>query len=229
MLGSALKTFIESLTDDQSIDSVLLYQLINIAKTRIEEERNWKILEVEDTSESAGTGNTFLSMKTLPTDFGNDIGLFVAETGGVATWYQPIPYSRRYSYKDSSRRYYIDLANSQYALTGKMSVSQTIHLIYRKTSTTITSTVEWVFPDRFHPLLGFLVAEMYKAGTDYDSISFNQAIQHRLDSKMLWEALQEWDTALRTRELNNQYSGLGSTDPDGQPIGGSSDVDLASL
>jgi len=225
MTGSELLVFTESLLDNSTIDNDLFYILANVAKTRIEEERNWKILETEQT-DTASVGDTFESMKDLPDDFGNDIALYLADT---PVWYQPVPYARRYLYKDSSRRYYIDLASDQYALTGKTSSTQTIHLVYRKVSETITSTVEWDFPSRFHALLGFLVAEMHKAGVDYDQTNALQAVQTRADAKALWEAMMLWDDNLRLRELNNQYSGLGATDEDGLPIGSPTDVDLGSL
>ena len=148
MTGANLKEFVENLLDGSTIASDLFYVLANVAKTRIEEERNWKILETEQATKTTGVGDTFLSMKDLPDDFGNDIALYLADT---PVWYQPIPYSRRYLYKNASRKYYIDLANNQYALTGKVSASQIIHLVYRKVSTTITSDVFWDFPERTLP------------------------------------------------------------------------------
>lgn len=220
MTGSEIKTFCETALEMDNINDVAFYQLLNVAKTKLEEERNWKILEKDDTSQTASTSDTFLSFKTLPTDFGNDMGLFVVNGNNQPIWYDPIPFLKRYEYKDASRRYYIDLANSRYALTGKLSSGYTtIHLVYRSASTDIAEGTSWVFPSRFHAILGFLVAEMYKGGADYDEISARQIIQNRADAALLYQSLLDWDTNLRVREQNGMYTQQGGYDSDGIPEG----------
>lgn len=222
MTGAELKTFTESLLDGQTIDKDLFYILANVARVRIEEERNWKILETDNTSQTSSPGDTFLTMKTLPTDFGNMIKVFTVDSDNNQLEYRPCSFAERYAYKDAMMRYYIDLANGQFALTGNKSKSTTIHLIYCKTSTDIAEATSWAFPSRFHAILGFMVAEMHKAGVDYDQTNALQAVQHRADAKVLWESMILWDTNIRLKEMNNQYGGVEAYDRDGLPVDGGS-------
>ena len=220
MTGLELKTFTTDGLGAGDIGDTEFYIMLNVAKTRIEEERNWKPLEDTDTSQSVSLGDTFLTTKDLPTDFAQDIGLFLTNTGNQAVNYHPIPFRERYQRKDEANGYWIDIANMTFGLTGKASSGYTtINLVYRKTSAEITSATSWVFPSRFHPILGFLVAVMFKGGVDYDSVSVKQALQNREDSKMLYESLVEWNTQLEIREQGNSYEGQGGYNSDGIPSG----------
>jgi hypothetical protein len=218
MTGAELKTFCQESLDMDELSDTVFFQLANVAKTKIEEERNWKILETDDNSQTASIGDTFLTTKTLPSNFGNDIGLFVTNSNNQPIEYAPIPYKERYQYKDASRRYWIDIANETFGLTGKLpSGFTTIHLIYRKVSTDIASGTSWVFPSRFHAIIGFLISEMYKGGGDYDEISAREALQNRADASVLYQALIDWDTAIRLKEMNEMYDRQGGYGADGLP------------
>jgi|SRR3990167_880108 len=220
MEGLAIKTFVETgLLDGQTINDTFFYQLLNIAKTKIEAERNWMVLKKQDSSQTENSGDTFLTTKTLPSDFANMIKLFTAKSDGSGQiFYTPIPFDQRYAYQNSSRVFWIDIANKTFGLCGTHNESRTIHLIYRSTSTDISSETSWVFPSRFHGILGFMVAVMFKGGVDYDEINAIQAIQNDKDSKELWQALIDWDDDLRLGEMNNQYDRGTSVDSDGLPI-----------
>lgn len=220
MTGTEEKTFVIDGLDAGDIGDTEFYILLNVAKTRIEEERDWKVLEVTDTSKSVSSGDTFLTTKDLPSDFAQDIGLFLTNGDNKAVDYHPIPFRERYRRKDEPNGYWIDVASGKFGLTGKASSGySTINLVYRKTSAEITSGSSWVFPLRFHPLLGFLVAVMFKGGVDYDNISVRQALQNREDSKMLWESLIDWNTQLDFKSQGNSYEGQGGYNNDGIPSG----------
>ena len=230
MIGSELKTFVEEGLEAGSINDTIFYQMLNSAKTMLEEERNWKILEKENTSQSASVGDTFLTTKTLPSDFANAIELFTADGNNNPIWYSPIPFRLRYKYKDASRRYWIDLVNSTFGLTGKIASSQTIHLVYRHTSSEITSTGSWIFPSRFHALLGFMVAQIQKGGADYDATTARQIIQNRADAMVLYSALLLWNENLIHSEMAGKYEQSGNYDSDGLPSGESDySFDLGTL
>lgn len=223
MKGSEVKVFVVDGLGAGDIGDTEFYIMLNVAKTRLEEERNWKVLEVTDTSQSVSSGDTFLTAKTLPTDFAQDIGSFLTNANNQPVNYHPIPFRERYQRKDEPNGYWIDVATNTFGLTGKASSGfTTINLVYRKTSAGITSTSSWVFPSRFHPVLGFMVAVMFKGGVDWDSISAKQALQNREDSKMLYESLIDWNTQLDFKSQGNSYEGQGGYDNDGFP-GGSQD------
>ena len=226
-----LKAFTESLLDGDTIEVDYFYNLLDVARVKVEAERNWKALEKEDTSQTASVGDTFLTTKTLPTDFASAIELFTARSDGSGELsYSPIAFKKRYFHRNSSRRFWIDYANGTFGLTGKTSESRTIHLIYKRTSTALSDSQTWSFPSRFWPILGFMVAAMIKAGSDYDQGNINQAVQQRTDAKELWDACQEWDSELRLAEMGHSYGINASTDSDGIPEAGAEDsFDLGQL
>lgn len=202
-----LKNFTESLLDGDSIDDELFYVLANVARVLIEEDKDWRVLETDDVSQISSPGDTFLTMKDLPGDFSIPNGVFTVDSDNNKEDYQPYKFSERYAYKDSGRRFYIDYGSNKFALTGTKSKQATIHLIYKKTSAEITSVVAWEFPDRFHPILGFIIAEIYKGGVDYDQTNALQAVQHDKKAKALWNAMELWDNNLKFKEMGGQYGG----------------------
>ena len=224
-----LKTFCENLLDGDTIDTDYFYNLLDVARVKVEAERNWKVLEKEDPSQTASVGDTFLTTKTLPTDFASVIRLFTTKSDNSGEiGYSPIEFNRRYFYRLSSRRFWIDYANGTFGLTGKTSDARTIHLIYKKTGTALSASQTWSFPSRFWPILAFMVAEMIRAGSDYDLVNVQQAVQNRKDGKELWESLIYWDTSLRLGEMNNSYDQNNFSDEDGLPSG-ESEIDIGLL
>lgn len=215
-----LKTFTEALLDGDSINDTLFYQLADIAKLKIEEERPWRYLITEDATQTASSGDTFLTTKDLPNDFSQDQGLYVVDGNNNPIFYQPIQYEMRYQFKDASRRYYVDLVNDKFGLTGTLPTGYTtIHLVFKKFSPAIDADTIWIAPARFHALLGFLIAEMIKSGIDYDDITARAALQNRADAKALYDSMLSWDDALRHQSLNGQYEMSGQYDSDGLPEG----------
>lgn len=218
MIGSEIKVFVIDGLGTGDIGDTEFYIMLNAMKTRLEEERNWKVLEVTDATQTVSMGDTFLTAKTLPTDFAQDIGLFLTNADNQPINYHPIPFSERYQRKDELNGYWIDVMSMTFGLTGKASSSYTtINLVYRKTSADIASSTSWVFPARFHPLLGYMIAGSYKLGTDYDSISARQAIGNNADAKALYESLISWDTQLDFKSQGNSYENSGGYSSDGLP------------
>ena len=230
MTGAELKTFVEEGLDTGTINETWFYQALNVAKTKLEEIRNWKILEKVDASKTALSSDTFLTTKALPTRFALDIELFVIDsTGASPIYYTPIPSSRKYLYQNSSNVYYVDLANNVFALCGKVNGSKIINLVYKESSADIDESSSWSFPSRFHPILGFMVGEMYRGGSDWDKINAQNLIQNRKDAMDLYDAMVAWDDSLKARELSNQYERTQSFDNDGFAMGDQTGFDLGRL
>jgi hypothetical protein len=230
MNGSEIKTFVTNGLGAGDIGDIEFYIMLNVMKTCLEEERDWKVLEVTDSSQTVSTGDTFLTLKNLPADFAQDIGLFLTNSNNQPVNYHPIPFRERYQRKDEPNGYWVDVASGKFGLTGKASSGfTTVNLVYRKTSTEITSSSSWVFPARFHPILGYMVAVAFKGGVDYDSISAKQAVQNREDSKMLYESLIDWNTQLDFKSQGNSYEGSGGYDSDGFPSVGEKEFPLSMM
>jgi hypothetical protein len=227
MTGKELKEFAESLRNGETIEETLFYQLANLVKTKIEGMRNWKVLESEDTSKTASSGDTFLTTKDLPTDFVSMTELFTARTDGSGeSYYHPIPFKKRHSYQSVSNKYYIDYKNKKFALCGTISDTRTIHQIYKCKTGDIDESTGWEFPGDFHPIIGFIVVAIIRSGVDYDTYNIAMAINNNDEAKEILDMMITWDAELAEREMDDTYDQNTSCDSDGLPTAESGDSNL---
>ena len=189
--------------DGESTSVSLFLTLVALAKNKREAEKPWQFLKKEDSSQSASAGDTYLSMKTLPTDFAWALHVFV---GTSFLEYQEVPFEERRYWRDAARRFYIDLRNSQFAITGT-GESGSIFLQYTAFTSdpvALGDTMPTAWPDRFLPLLSFDVAALYRGGTDFDDVNARMGAENRLAAKMLYAAMVSWNTILTLRAMNQQ-------------------------
>lgn len=200
MTGEELKTMAEELIDD-TINGTLFYQLLNIAKTNLEEKKDWEYLKNYDSSNSVSSATTYLSMFELPTRFRSVAKLYLGDDADEA--FQGIQFEERHKYQDAGCKYYIDYGNNQLALTGSFNGSKTIHLFYLRYTEDIESDTEPIFPDRFHPILAFLVSGYYTSGVDADDIYARMSPAHRFAAKELAESMNMWDHKIKMNLVEN--------------------------
>lgn len=204
MTGSEIKTLAENILDnnvDWSDDH--FYQLLNIAKNRLEDMRSWQYLKKLNSSNQAST-----SAITLPTDFAEDIKVKV----GTDAEYFPVPFEEYLAYRNVANRYYIDWANLTINLLGPVS-SGTLYLFYKRFTSDITSGTSPVFPARFHPLLAYYVAALHQSGTDSDDIFARMAPVNKLMAFELERAMKNWDMSIASRAQNDQI-GVANSQPE---------------
>lgn len=152
----------ESLADD-ALDETTEYFLLNEVKDDLECDEEWKILKTLDETQSANPGDTYLTMKTLPADFGlpSQDGIYV---GTDVLPYIEVPFEDRIRWQFASHRYYIDEGSGTYAICGSPNPGGTIHFFYQKTSATLAKDgAAWIFPARFHPILPMLMVRKFFA------------------------------------------------------------------
>ncbi len=205
------KTFAELIYE--SIDDDLYIALANIVKNQIESNgADWEILKAIDSSQTASSGDTYLTMKALPSDFRqmlSDPKISV----GTDTFYLPVPFEQRHKYKEGGRKYYIDHANSQFALMG--ATNGTIYFPYLKTSDEFTAlTDSWGFPARFHKIIPLRVVGIIMSGVDSDDYYQKMSIEHKILAASLEEAMLQWNTALALSAMDNSASPIGEGDYD---------------
>jgi hypothetical protein len=194
MTGSQIKEFTENVLDGLTIDDDFFYQLLNIAKTKLEEQRIWQYLKKLDSSNTASS--TAIS---LPSDFAQDYRVLV----GTSNEYLPVAFEEQHIYQNSSGRYFIDWANLTLKLLGSNIPSQTLYLYYKKFTPDIESDTSPVFPERFHPLLGYYVAAYYQSGVDSDDVFARMAPENRLAAIELERAMKMWDSSIAMRSQDN--------------------------
>ena len=208
MTGSEIKTFTESVLDGQTIDDTFFYQLLNVAKNKLEEQRVWQYLKKLDSSNTASSGNNYTTGYTLPTDFSQDYKLLV----GMDTEYIPVDFEEQHLYRNIAHRYYVDIGGDKLYLLGN-TVANTIYLYYKKTTDDITSGTSPVFPSRFHGLLGFYVASYYQMGIDSDDLFARMGPINRSAAVELQRGMESWDTSLKFRSQDNRI-GVSNEVPD---------------
>jgi hypothetical protein len=195
MTGLQLKEFSESILDGITLDEDPFYQLLNIAKTKLEEERMWQYLKKLDSSNTASS-----SAVTLPTDFAEDYKVTI----GTSFECSPVPFEEQHIYASTSGVYYIDWSALTLKLLGSNIPSQTLYIFYKRFTPTLTEVTSPVFPERFHPLLSYFVAAYYQAGIDSDDVFARMAPENRLAALELQRAMRQWDSNIAMRAQNNQ-------------------------
>jgi len=202
MTGQETYDFVEQIIDE-SMDETLFTTLLNTVKDSVEEDRDWEILKAFDSSQSASPGDTYLTAKTLPSDFRRPMDILYV---GVDALYKPIPFESKYVYRNRNGFFYIDYANDQFFIIGSPGSAQTINMPYIKTTDELTLLTSWTFPERFHKLLGFMIAGYYTAGVDADNIYFRMSPEHKMTAQLIRKNLEEWNSRLTLNAMDNSAS-----------------------
>lgn len=213
MTGEELVTKFESIIDD-SLDDTLTYQLLNMAKDEVEDERPWEFLKKLSEAASRSVGDTYQTTKTLPADFRLPLedGVYVGEE---ETPYLQVPFETHILHKNMAGRYFIDLANSQFRFTGNCTTGGVIHFFYIKTTDEVEEDTSPVWPDRFHRIIPLRMAKLYWAidqGDKSRAWDDRWAAEHDL----ILKRMVNWDAKLKEAAYKN--SRIGRTDKYDQEI-----------
>lgn len=185
---------------DLTIDSNDFLDYLNEAIQEIADERDWKFLESVDTSQTLSSSDSWTTMKSLPSDFGKMLGIYVDNTE-----YIEVPYEDRHTYKDTSRTYYIDYVNSQFAFNGNAGASYTVYMYYIKRLTDLSAITDTItLPTRFHRLLQYKVALNYLSYREAEEGNITDKIIARLErryDKILNDLIQ-WDAQQQSSSMN---------------------------
>ncbi len=195
MTGTELKTLTENILDGLTLDEDFYYQLLNIAKTKLEEQRLWQYLKKLNSSSTASS-----TPVTLPSDFAEEYKIMV----GSNFEYTPVPFEEQQNFINSSGRFYIDWSALTLNLLGSSIPSQTLYIFYKRFTPDITSVTEPVFPERFHPILAYYVAAYYQVGVDSDDIFARMAPENRSAALELERAMKQWDNSIAMRAQDNR-------------------------
>ena len=205
MNGAALYTFVTSLLNGYQMDTATFYIYLNLARTQRESMRPFKYLEKTDTSQIAQPVGVqpiipFLNPLTLPSDF-----LYLKEDGFITlydnnlTWqtYLEIPQNLAVQYLQQNNKFYVNHAAGKYYLTGIVDRQYIVYFPYQADLGDITANTTWLnIPPRYHSILGFDVASMYRLGQDYDDIQARNAESNTQQANMLFDAMCKWDDNL---------------------------------
>lgn len=187
----------------REMDDTTFYTLANLVKRQLEEKRAWRFLLAEDTTNTSSASDTFLTSHTLPArfiSFPNRDMLKLVSTSDTTDYlkdWSETKMEKKYEMQNENGRFYIDLNNSLYYLTGKLSKSYRHHLFYIKSAPDISATVGWAgCPDDYAKIIPFAVAVIDETGMDYDDVNARQATGNARTAQMIESAMVKWDDKL---------------------------------
>jgi len=195
MTGTEIITKFENLVDDE-LDGDLALQLVNDAIHEIEDLRDWEILKRVHTF-TCGTG---LNPETaLPTRFAFDISLH--DNSNVP--YDKVNRGDAYQVANRSNGYYLDLEDEKLGLTGTIAGAQLMSFAHTVYSADLSLSTEWGFPERFHGVIPYKMAEIYYAiDAGEKSRAWDDRWAVRIDDVI--NRMEIWDDRLKAKNYNNQ-------------------------
>ncbi len=215
MTAQDLKEFVENIIDD-SIDDDFFMDLLNMEKDMLLGDREWEVMRSTDTSEASSPGDTYLTMKDLPSNFGTPTSHLYIGTNQI---HKPIPFNERYSYRNSNGLFYIDYANNQFAIIGAPGTVQTINLPYIVKADEVTSLTDDLDSASIFPLirngqklLGIKIAAYFTGGIDYDDIYARMSPQHQMMARRIEKQLEEWNNKLALNAMDYSASEFNHND-----------------
>jgi len=185
MTGSEIVAMFAQIIDQEGnnpLDSVFTYQLLNLARTKLEDETDWEYLKKKWT----------ITGTTLPTDFSEPIKLICDKD------YVPLHPFEDYEFYDDG--YYIDYASG--TINAIDTYPAPVILTYKKTGADITDATSPVFPSRFHAILAYEMAFVYQAGIDGDDLNFRMSAEHKMQYGMLKKLMLSWDADIKAKNMN---------------------------
>lgn len=206
MTGEDFYIACQSLINGFAIDQVIFYQMLNTARTRREFQRAWMKLRKYQYSQSLTPTQPSL---TLPPNASADIPedfMFFSRDGEITLYdndnqyetYTEIPLNLLIPYLQVNNVFYMDHAASKIYFLGVIQKAYTAFIQYQADFGDITATTTWVnIPSRFHMILAYDVATMYRLGMDYDDINARNADRNNVDAEQLYNSMAVWDDNLQ--------------------------------
>lgn len=207
MTGAQYYTLVQSLVNGFSIDQTTFYILLNAARTRREMQRAWmKLRKYDYTQQLVGPTQPSLTLPpasgiTIPSDF-----MFMSRDGEITLYdnnnqyetYTEIPLNLVIPYLQVNNVFYADYAANKFYFLGVIQKTYTAFVQYQADLGDITAATTWLnIPSRFHAILAFDVACMYRLGMDYDDINARNADRNNVDAELLYGAMTTWDDNLQ--------------------------------
>ena len=203
MTGDEIKTMFNEIVDDE-MDDIQFYIFLNAIKNRIESYRDWNFLRAFDNSLTVNAGDTYLTAKTLPTTFHSPRALYFH---GDRSPLMMIPFEEREIYRDTYRRYYIDWVNRTLSICGATgAVGKTLDIFFRRQTPDIAAGTSPVWPEAFHALLGFEMADVWQSTSDNDAenVALKAGRESNRVAYTLLKSMIAWDAQIKTLEYNEK-------------------------
>jgi len=203
MTKSQLYQFVTSLTGGVEIETTAFDLFLEIAQMRIEGLRPWVILRTSDTSQTVSPAEPLSVSYNFPTDFAEfydeEESCQLVDSNGNPITLKEIPYAQRFRYKNANGRFCVDYANNKIYILGNINGTFTLNINYIGISTlvSIDDNNMWIFPPRFHKILGLMIAIMWRKGIDYDVFNQPLADNQEMQVREIYDIMTRWDSNLQ--------------------------------
>lgn len=212
-----LATFLQDYILDEELDPTLIAILLSQAKNRVELSEKPEVLMDEDSTQTRSSGDSYLTMKSLPDNFREMIALHV---GTALPPYTQVPFSKRHTFRNASLRYYIDHKNSQFAICGSAGAAETIYQEYliktddfTAASVADNTATTCVWPTEHWPLIAWEAAEIISSSTDVgaDDLAFRMSAGQKEQHQRALHMFRMWnhDLILQSQDGRAGYADEG--------------------
>ncbi len=201
MTRDEIKELAEGCLDGEAIDDDVFDALATDAKDEIEGLRNWEFLKALDETQSASAAS-----KPLPDDYRSTLLIYV---GSSTRPHNQIPFEQKLIFANGSNCWYLDFKNNVYYVIGG---TGTIHHFYLYQTPEISAELDAgpVWPDRFHKLLAFRIAEKaYPVMQEERGLSWDD--KWRIAGDVVLASMIRWDVQ---QQRKGQANGLSEVDLD---------------
>jgi len=203
MTPNEVKAHFEFLVDDDNVSDANALVMMNVAKDKLFARREWQFLKAMDDSNttSGSTNETF----AFPTRFSQMVTMWIGETEIVG-----IRPEQRRLFRNSFKRYYLDIPNQTVQLTYTSESGQVVYMDYLletadlELDDTDISTTILGFKKSFHAVLAYEMAKVFfyqDTGDKGDSWH----LQHQAEYQDLFNLMKRHDEALK---ISAQHSAI---------------------
>lgn len=228
MNGQALVDLLVSILDNESIDETFALQMINVARGYIEDRQPLIVFKTLDKTQTVASGNNATMGIPLPSKF----RMFAptrGEEGGSVQLYNGSNYVQdlfESQFEEQLRnmnyfgKYYVDYGQGLLYILGTVPGNYTLYQFYIMDPGDITLTTQWgqigsrvAMPAKYHPMLAYEAAAMWRLGTDYDNTAARNAEDNAKRSDLIYKGMLKWNTGVALSQIGNKdYGGYGNFD-----------------
>jgi len=202
MTREKLYDFVTSLCGGEEIDITLFNTFLDVAQMRIEGLRPWVWLRATDSSQTVSPADNYTTAKDLGDNFFEwyeEAPLQLIDVNGNPSYLTEVPFSQRFQYQKMGGKFCVDYPNNNIYILGTITQAYTLYQNYIKNSELVSGddNNEWIFPEKFHKILGLLLAIFWRKGVDYDVFNQTQADNQEQQVLAIYDVMSRWDSNLQ--------------------------------
>ncbi len=207
-----------------TVNSEVFDALLDTAQEYIEGQRPWMWLRKSDATQTVVGGSNIFTKYLLPTDFFKwyeDFPIKLAPPSNPQAVYplREVPIASQLIEQFNPWKFFCDYSKGELHLCGAQIAGLTIYQYYLYTPPLISANSvvggsvvypnSWVFPEKYHKILAWIIASFYKNGVDYDPLNAQQSVGDMNIMMRMYDSMKKWDDELQ----NGSITGLDSPLP----------------